>query len=107
MWRRFLDWRERTLTDTRRDCLSRWVLRGGLGVLMTGWLVVSIAGQADVHSEAVGIARLEERMAAVERRNDAFDKRFDSLDVWLRGIFAGIAIQIAVQALQGGKKGGK
>ena len=100
-------WRTTILTDERRDCLSLWVLRGGLVVLMTGWLVTSIAGQADLRSEAVGIARLEERMTAVERRSDSLDKRFDGLDTWLRGIFPGLAIQMAYQALQVGKKGGR
>lgn len=97
----------RGLTDARRDCLSKWLLRSGLIALMAGWLMTSLAGQGDVRSEVVGIARLEERMTALEHRSDSFDKRFDSLDTWLRGIFAGIVIQIAYQALQFGKKGGR
>lgn len=76
-------------------------------VLMSGWLVSSIAGQTELHSEAIGIARLEERMTAVEHRSDGFDKRFDDLDTWQRGIFGGILLLIGERALQYGKKAGK
>lgn len=97
------------MTDERRECLSKWVLRGGLAVLMAGWVVVSIAAQMEKQRDqsAVDIARVEERLTAVERRSDSFDKRFDGLDTWLRGIFGALVVQITHQALQYGKKGGR
>lgn len=107
MWRAFLEWRERTLSDTRRDCLSKWALRVALAVMVSAWLASQVSGQAQADPAAVSIARLEERVLAAEHRADDLNRKLDNIDTKMWAGLVGIVALLAERALQFGKKGGR
>ena len=70
MWRWYLDWRARTLTDERRRCAQKWTLRVALVVMVLG------------HLTSVGNARqsqdtINARLIAKSEQNDDHDRRVD------------------------------
>lgn len=70
MWRWYLDWRARTLTDERRRCAQKWTLRVALVVMVLG------------HLTSVGNARqsqdtINARLMAKSEQNDDHDRRVD------------------------------
>ena len=70
MWRWYLDWRARTLTDERRRCAQKWTLRVALVVMVLG------------HLTSVGNARqsqdtINARLIAKSEQNDEHDRRVD------------------------------
>ena len=103
-WRRALQWREQTLTDSRRDCLGKWALRGALAVMVSAWLASTLSGQV---ANEVSIARLEERVSAAEHSRDELRQQVSALDNKMWAGLVGIVALLADRALQYGKKGGK
>ena len=70
MWRWYLDWRARTLTDERRRCAQKWTLRVALVVMVLG------------HLTSVGNARqsqdtINARLIAKSEQNDEHNRRVD------------------------------
>ena len=70
MWRWYLDWRARVLTDERRRCAQKWTLRVALVVMVLG------------HLTSVGNARqsqdtINARLIAKSEQNDEHDRRVD------------------------------
>lgn len=70
MFRWYLDWRARTLTDERRRCAQKWTLRVALVVMVLG------------HLTSVGNARqsqdtINARLIAKSEQNDDHDRRVD------------------------------
>mgnify|MGYP006314438167 FL=1 len=70
MWRWYLDWRARVLTDERRRCAQKWTLRVALVVMVLG------------HLTSVGNARqsqdtINARLIAKSEQNDDHDRRVD------------------------------
>ena len=100
MWRWYLDWRARTLTDERRDCLGRWILRVTLGVMALGFVDSVVQGQSQDYMNASAIARMD----AADRRITAVEQRLDRLDDKLLAGLVGLVANLAVHLLQLGRK---
>lgn len=100
----YLAWRARTLTDERRNCLSKWVLRLGVTVMLAGWVVSTAQGQ---QSQDTINATLAERMRAAEQRMDTTERHLDAIDskMWygLAGIFSILVTQV-LQLSKGTKR---
>lgn len=94
------DWRARTLTDERRDCLGRWILRLTLTALVLVFVGDVIKGQSQDYLNATAIARMD----AAERRISAVEDRLDRLDDKLLAGLVGLVANLAVHLLQLGRK---
>ncbi len=70
MWRWYLDWRARTLTDERRRCAQKWTLRVALVVMVLGYL--TSVGNARQSQDTINA-----RLIAKSEQNDAHDRRVD------------------------------
>lgn len=100
----YLAWRRETLTDARRECLSRWVLRLGLVIMLAGWVASTARGQ----SQDTINATLSERVRATEFRVDQTERHLDAIDekMWygLAGIFSILVAQIVQLGVAKGAK---
>jgi hypothetical protein len=70
MWRWYLDWRARTLTDERRRCAQKWTLRVALVVMVLGYL--TSVGNARQSQDTINA-----RLLAKSEQNDDHDRRVD------------------------------
>lgn len=70
MWRWYLDWRARTLTDERRRCAQKWTLRVALVVMVLGYL--TSVGNARQSQDTINA-----RLMAKSEQNDDHDRRVD------------------------------
>lgn len=70
MWRWYLDWRARTLTDERRRCAQKWTLRVALVVMVLGSL--TSVGNARQSQDTINA-----RLIAKSEQNDDHDRRVD------------------------------
>ena len=70
MWRWYLDWRARTLTDERRRCAQKWTLRVALVVMVLGYL--TSVGNARQSQDTINA-----RLIAKCEQNDDHDRRVD------------------------------
>lgn len=70
MWRWYLDWRARTLTDERRRCAQKWTLRVALTVMVLGYL--TSVGNARQSQDTINA-----RLIAKSEQNDEHDRRVD------------------------------
>jgi len=96
----YLDWRARVLTDARRDCLGRWILRLTLAVLVMGFLADVAQSQSQDYVNATATARMD----AADRRIEAVENRLDRLDDKLLAGLIGLVANLAVHLLQLGRK---
>lgn len=70
MWRWYLDWRARVLTDERRRCAQKWTLRVALVVMVLGYL--TSVGNARQSQDTINA-----RLLAKSEQNDDHDRRVD------------------------------
>ncbi len=99
-WYLDCDWRARTLTDERRDCLGRWILQITLAVLGLGFVASVVQGQSQDYVNATAMARMD----AADRRIEAVENRLDRLDDKLLAGLVGLVANLAVHLLQLGRK---
>jgi hypothetical protein len=97
--RRVLAWRERTLTDARRDCLATWALRSALVIMLAGWVANSVNGQSQDSINAT----LAERVRAAEQRIDQTERHLEAIDTKMWYGLAGIFSILVTNLLQMGK----
>ena len=88
------------MTDERRDCLGRWILRVTLGVMALGFVASVVQGQSQDYMNASAIARMD----AADRRITAVEQRLDRLDDKLLAGLVGLVANLAVHLLQLGRK---
>ena len=107
MLRRYLVWREQTLTEARRTCLSKWTLRLCLAGLLFGFVVDRVSGQSQDAINATVSARLE----AATVRSEMLEKRMDRIEnrllFGLLGVFGNLVahlLQLGVAAKKGGTR---
>ena len=71
MWRWYLDWRARVLTDERRRCAQKWTLRTALLVMVAGHLG-TVSTNARQSQDTINA-----RLIAKREQNDDHDRRVD------------------------------
>jgi hypothetical protein len=102
----YLTWREQTLTEERRNCLSKWLLRVCLAALIVGFVVDRVSGQSQDAINATVQARLE----ASSLRSEMLEKRIDRIDNLLQFGLLGVFGNLVAHLLQLGvaqKRGAK
>lgn len=88
------------MTDERRDCLGRWILRLTLAAMVLGFVADVVQGQSQDYMNASAIARMD----AADRRITAVEQRLDRLDDKLLAGLVGLVANLAVHLLQLGRK---
>lgn len=88
------------MTDERRDCLGRWILRLTLAAMVLGFVADVVQGQSRDYLNASAIARMD----AADRRITAVEQRLDRLDDKLLAGLVGLVANLAVHLLQLGRK---
>jgi hypothetical protein len=102
----YLTWREQTLTEERRNCLSTWLLRICLAGLLFGFVVDRVSGQSQDAINATVQARLE----ANTLREELIEKRIDRIENLLQFGLLGVFGNLLAHLLQLGvaqKRGAK
>lgn len=90
MWRWYLDWRARVLTDERRDCLGKLVLIIA-GVVMVAGFWTQVFAQAMGPTQDAINATLTERQFALSAR---LDKIETMLQFGIFGVFGNLVAHL-------------